>query len=47
MNTAGALIVDGKARDFKDGIDIAREAIVSGKAEEKLKQLIDISNKLS
>ncbi len=47
MNTAGALIVDGKARDFKDGIDMAREVIVSGKAEEKLKQLIDISNKLS
>jgi anthranilate phosphoribosyltransferase len=47
INTAAALIVDGKARDFKDGIEMAREAIVSGRAEEKLKQLIDISNKLS
>ncbi len=47
INTAAALIVDGKARDFKDGVEMAREAIVSGRAEEKLKQLIDISNKLS
>jgi len=47
INTAAALIVDGKARDFKDGVAMAREAIVSGKAKEKLEQLIALSNKLS
>ncbi|XPV70291.1 MAG: anthranilate phosphoribosyltransferase [Halarcobacter sp.] len=47
INTAAALIVDEKARDFKDGIDMAREAIVSGKTKAKLKELIEISNKLS
>lgn len=47
LNTAAALIVDDKARDFKDGIDMALEAIKSGKAKDKLNQIIDVSNKLS
>lgn len=47
INAAAALIVDEKARDFKEGIDMAREAIVSGKAKTKLKELIEVSNKLS
>ena len=47
LNTAAALIVDEKARDFKDGIDMARDAILSGKAKEKLEQIIKISNQLS
>ncbi|NQY94089.1 MAG: anthranilate phosphoribosyltransferase [Campylobacteraceae bacterium] len=43
INAAAALVVDGKARDFKDGIEIARDAILSGKAKEKLEQIIKLS----
>jgi len=47
LNTAAALIVDEKARDFKDGIDMAKEAIISGVAQKKLEQIIEVSKKLS
>ncbi|MDZ7819717.1 MAG: anthranilate phosphoribosyltransferase [Aliarcobacter sp.] len=47
LNTAAALIVDEKARDFKDGIDMARGAIISGAAKEKLEQIIRVSNQLN
>ncbi len=47
INTACALMVDSKARDIQDGLEIARESIASGKAKEKLKQIIEISNKLA
>jgi anthranilate phosphoribosyltransferase len=40
MNSAAAMIVGGKAPNFKDGVEIAREAIDSGKAYEKLRALI-------
>jgi len=46
LNAAAALIVDGKARDFKDGIDMARYALESGKAKEHLKKVIEVSQKL-
>lgn len=46
INTAAALVVDGVARDIQDGLEIARDAIKSKKAQEKLKQIIEISNKL-
>ena len=46
INTACALVVDGMARDIQDGLEIARDAILSSKAKEKLKQIIEISNKL-
>lgn len=47
INAAAALIVDDKARDFQEGIEIARDAILSGKAKEKLNELINISSKLN
>ena len=47
INTAAALIIDEKARDFKDGIDMAKAAIISGAAKEKLEQIIQVSNRLS
>lgn len=47
INTAAALVVDEKARDFKDGIEIARDAIESLKAKAKLEELINISSKLN
>lgn len=46
LNAAAALIVDEKARDFKDGIEIALDAIKSGKAKAKLEEIVTISNKL-
>ena len=46
INAAAALIVDEKARDFQDGIAIAREVILNGKAKEKLEQIIKVSNQL-
>ena len=45
INTAAALIVDGKARDIQDGLEIANEAIKSLKAKAKLEELILISSK--
>ena len=46
INSAASLIVDGQARDFQDGLEIAQEAIDSKKAKEKLKQIIEVSNSL-
>ena len=46
INAATAFVVDGKARDIQDGLEIAREGIAKGLAKEKLKQIIEISNKL-
>lgn len=47
LNAAAALVVDEKARDLKEGIEIARDAILSGRAKDKLEQLIRISKLLS
>ena len=46
INTACALIVDGLARDIQDGLEMAREAILNLRGKKKLKQIIEISNKL-
>ncbi len=46
INTAAALMVDGKARDMQDGLEMAIEAIKSNKAKEKLRKIIEISNKI-
>jgi anthranilate phosphoribosyltransferase len=45
INTAAALMVDGMARDIQDGLEISREMLDSLKAKEKLKEIIEISNK--
>jgi anthranilate phosphoribosyltransferase len=47
LNSAASLVVDDKARDFKEGIEMAKEAIESGKSKEKLEELIHVSNTLS
>ncbi|MCL2099742.1 MAG: anthranilate phosphoribosyltransferase [Oscillospiraceae bacterium] len=44
LNAAGALIVGGKAADFKTGITLACELIDSGKAAAKLRELNEMSN---
>jgi anthranilate phosphoribosyltransferase len=46
INAAAALIVDDKARDIQEGIEIALDAIQSLKAKNKLEELINISSKL-
>ncbi len=46
LNTALALLASGKARDIKDGIEMAEYAIKSGKAYETLQKVINISNKV-
>ena len=44
LNASAAFVAGGMARNFKDGIKIARESIESGKAMEKLKKLIELTN---
>jgi len=44
MNASGALQVAGKASDFKEGIELAKESIDSGRAYGKLEELKKFSN---
>jgi len=44
LNAAGALIVGGKADDFRTGIALAGELIDSGAAENKLRELKEMSS---
>ncbi|MCL2010976.1 MAG: anthranilate phosphoribosyltransferase [Synergistaceae bacterium] len=44
LNAAGALVVGGRADDFKAGIGLAGELIDSGSAAEKLQELKKMSN---
>jgi anthranilate phosphoribosyltransferase len=46
LNAGAALEVDGMAKDIKEGIEIARNAIISGKAKAKLDQIIEVSKVL-
>ena len=44
LNAAAGLVVFGKARDIKEGIAMARQALASGKAQKKLQDFIKLSN---
>jgi anthranilate phosphoribosyltransferase len=46
MNSAAALMVAGKTEDFKTALDIARDAIDSGRALKKLEEVKKVSNTL-
>ncbi len=46
INTAYALIADGIARDAQEGLEIARDGLLSGRASKKLDQIISMSSKL-
>lgn len=46
INAAYALIADGMARDVQEALEIARDGLFSGKAAEKLKQIVSVSSKL-
>jgi len=45
LNASAALIAGGVAKDFKDGVGIARTSIETGRAKEKLEKLIEFTNK--
>ncbi len=47
LNTAAALVVDGRARDMQDGIEIAKGTLESGKAKRHLQSIIKVSKSLS
>ncbi len=44
INTAACLVISNKANNLKQGIKIANENIINGKALEKLNSLITLSN---
>ena len=44
MNAAAALVVAGRAGDWREGVNLAAEAIDSGAAREKLARLVRFSN---
>ena len=46
LNTAVTLLVDNKVNSTEEGIEMARDAINSGKAIEKLNEIIKVSNEL-
>lgn len=46
INSAYALVAEGMARDAKEGMEIAKEVLDSGKAAKKLEQIIEVSEKL-
>ena len=47
MNAAAALVVGGKARDFKEGVALAAQSIDSGAAAAKLAGLVALSQRLA
>jgi anthranilate phosphoribosyltransferase len=46
LNAAAALLVDEKASSIEEGIELAKEAIDSGKALKHLEKIIEVSQKL-
>jgi len=46
LNTAAALLVDGKVNSTEEGIEMAKEVLDSGDALKKLKEIILVSNQL-
>ncbi len=47
MNAAAALVAGTRARDLKDGVELAARAIDTGAAREKLDRLVALSRKLA
>lgn len=46
INAAYALVAEGMARDVQEGLEIAKETLLSGKAAKKLDQIVSVSSKL-
>ncbi len=47
MNAAAVFKVTGQAADFRQGVELARDSIASGRARAKLQQLIAVSNRIA
>jgi anthranilate phosphoribosyltransferase len=47
MNAAAALVAGGRARELKEGVDLAARSIESGAARERLERLVAYSQKLA
>ncbi len=47
LNSGAAIYVSGLANSISEGIEMAKEAIDSGKAKKKLEELIELTNKLT
>ncbi|MCH8089794.1 MAG: anthranilate phosphoribosyltransferase [Chloroflexi bacterium] len=45
-NAAGGIVVGGKARDLREGVELARESIDEGRALDKLNGLAEVSQRL-
>ena len=45
MNAGAALYIGGKAESYKEGIELAKELIDSGKAKATLEKMIEVSNR--
>lgn len=45
LNAAASIMVSGKADNMLDGVEMAYESVMQGKAREKLEQLIEHTNK--
>ena len=47
MNAAAALVAGARARDLKEGVELAARSIDTGAAREKLERLIALSRELA
>ncbi len=45
LNAGASLYIAGKAESFKDGVELAKELISSGKATKTLEKIIEVSNR--
>jgi len=45
LNAAAALVVAGKAKDLKEGVQLAAKSVDSGEAKKRLDRLVAVSNK--
>jgi anthranilate phosphoribosyltransferase len=43
LNAAGAIAASGHAADLREGLELARDAVRSGRAAERLEQLVAYS----
>jgi anthranilate phosphoribosyltransferase len=44
MNAGAALVVAGKAKDIKEGTQLAAKSVDSGEAKKRLDRLVAVSN---
>ncbi|MCC8170022.1 MAG: anthranilate phosphoribosyltransferase, partial [Oscillospiraceae bacterium] len=45
MNSAAGIYIGGKADTYKEAIEVAKNILDSGKAADKLRQFVEVTNK--